>query len=134
MKKLLGILIVGLLFCTKAYSNEELYWCKNDTWGTDVIHGIPVLIIPQENKMIFLEELKFSNGNSWGSAVGRKDLKITEKSNSRYKAHGPWVDPEIKSLFRGRVDVIFDREYRQLLTKVKDVNKTWTKWFCKKMR
>ena len=134
MKKLLGILIVGLLFCTKAYSNEELYWCKNDTWGTDVIHGIPVWILPQQNKMIFLEELKFSNGNSWGSAVGRKDLKITIKTSAFYKAQGPWVDPDIKTFNKGKVDVIFYREYLQLLTKVKGVNKDFTEWECKRYK
>ena len=122
MKKLLGIVVLGLLWCTKAYSNEELYWCKNDTWGADVIHGIPVRILPQENKMIFLEELKFSNGNSWESAFERKDLKITKKTSAFYKAK------------KGKLDVIFYREYLQLLTKIKGVNKDFTEWWCKRYK
>jgi len=135
MKKLLGIVVLILLFGSNAYSNnEELYWCGDDTWGSDVRHGIPVWVIPDKKQMIFLEELKFADGKSWESAFGRKNLKINKNTDAFYTASGEWVDPEVKSLNRGKVDVILYKEYMQLLTKVKGVDKDFNKWTCERFK
>jgi|TARA_B100001964_G_C13798349_1_gene407631 hypothetical protein len=118
MKKFLGIVVLGLLLVTsKAFSKEELYWCQYEHANLFVEEGepwgIPVSIIPEENKINFLKEFNSSDGVKWPSMVYKKRFfKINEKNENSYKASGPWDDVDKRI-----VDVIFERENNRLLYK-----------------
>ena len=40
MKKLLGIVVLGLLWCSVGFTKETLILCKDKSSGAEVIHGI----------------------------------------------------------------------------------------------
>ena len=122
MQKAIAIIILGLLLVTsKAFSKEEVYWCQYEHANLFVDegepHGIPVSIFPEENKIIFLKEFNFSDGEKWESMIFLKHFfKITEKNESIYNASGPWADND-----RRRVDVTFDRGNNKLSYKFEDL-------------
>ena len=40
MKKLLGIVVLGLLWCSVGFTKETPILCKDKSSGAEVIHGI----------------------------------------------------------------------------------------------
>ena len=62
MKKLLAIILLGLVFSGNAYTKEELWKCEKNL-GDNVFSMVPVWVLPNQKKLIFLDKLKYTNGD-----------------------------------------------------------------------
>ncbi len=108
----------------------ELYWCQYEHANLFVEEGkpwgIPVSIVSQENKIIFLKEYNLNNGEKWLSMHSNKHFfKITEMDENFYKASAPWSDDD-----KRRVDVTFDRKKSNLSYKFEGLDFI-SLFFCK---
>ena len=130
MKKISLYIFLVLMWCNVGVADEKIYWCQSEYANLMVEEGepfgIPISIIPEENKIIFLIEYKSKDGSKWVTLHFRKHFfEITEKNSNFYKAYTPEWDASDKR----RVDLTFNRETNELFYKFEDLD-IISKFFC----
>ena len=128
MKKLSLYIFLFLMFCNVGFADEKIYWCQWELAEEGELIGIPVLINPEKDKIVFLQKHKLKDGREVHSVHpdGMEHFfKITEKNSNFYKAHTPvWNEYDNR-----RVDLTFDRETNELSYKFEDLT-IISRFFC----
>jgi len=106
MSKKIFLIIIYTLFTTSLFANDELWKCKRNL-GENTFTMVPIWILPDEKKFIFLDKLKYSNGEVEESIYRYHEFKITEERDNKTAFKGKWSS---KSKIKG----LFDRNFREL--------------------
>jgi len=78
MSKKIFLIIICTLFTTSIFANDELWKCKRNL-GENTFTMVPIWILPDEKKFIFLDKLRYSNGEVEESIYRYHEFKITEE-------------------------------------------------------
>lgn len=84
----LFLIIFSLLISNKTYANQELWWCEKEI-DTNMNLMIPVWVIFDEKKLIFLEEVNV-DGKNESSSHGRHEFEIYDLNSQSYAFKGKW--------------------------------------------
>lgn len=109
MKKLICILVLGLLWSNNLLADSDFYGCEKDL-GDNTSTYVPIEIDLTRGLMIFREELKVGNKIE-KSLYLRKELKIINSNSDYYEARGNWSSSGRSKvhakLYKSSLDLIF---------------------------
>jgi hypothetical protein len=89
MKKLFLTVMLTLLIFKNLYSQEEMWKCEKNL-GNNVFSMVPVWISPNERKLIFLDKIRYANGEVDQSIYDYHEFNITNESNNSIFFSGKW--------------------------------------------
>lgn len=106
MKRILLIIIIYILFTNNLFAKDELWKCKKNL-GNNTFTMVPIWILPDEKKLIFLDKISYANGDIEESIYKYHEFKITEEWSNKTAFKGKWSS---KSKIKG----LFDRNFKEL--------------------